>query len=200
MFVRWIGSVGLLLLVLGSTPVIAQSTAGAFFHEAARHYIGNDESAAREAVERGLEMAPSDPRLLALRKKLEEDVSSSGGSSRQQGDQGSSSSQSPSGSENQGQASDRPQQDPNGRASDAEQTTEASTQRGQSMPSSPGSGDRNTQGTSEEGSMGPRRDRDTGLSLGQAERLLRALEAQEKTLLREIQTRTGEEHTVEKDW
>lgn len=187
----------LLVLVLGPVPAAAQSTADAFFHEAAQHYIDENVSEARRAVEQGLALAPSDPRLLALRQKLEEETSSGGGSSRQQGADGPSESESSTAPGAQGQPSDRPRQN-EGEARSDQQAPEPSAQQDPSTSPSR-SGEAPQQSSQQSQDRGPRNS-EGPLSWGQAQRLLQALEAQEKTLLREVQTRSMEEQTVEKDW
>lgn len=43
----------------------------AYFHRAAQHYLAGDEEAARDATEAGLDVAPTHPKLQALREQLE---------------------------------------------------------------------------------------------------------------------------------
>ncbi len=194
MRLRWIGAVGGLLLVLGGTPALGQSSADAFFHDAAQRYVAGDTEAARRAVERGLEIAPSDPRLQALRRKLEQqDDRGGGGQSSQQG-QSSQSQRNPSeGDDGQQEQSDASGEESQSEANDA--SSESSPPRG-ADPASAGSGAQGRQGD-------PRSDdrRSTRrLSRVQAARLLQALENQEQKLLREVQGQSQEPERVEKDW
>lgn len=196
-FLRWIGFIGGLLLVLGGTPVAAQSSADAFFHDAAQHYVAGDQEAARQAVERGLKVAPSDPRLLALRKKLRQQDQRGGG-----GDQSSQ------------QGSQNRQQDQRSRGENAqEEQSEDSGQESRSQanaPSDPQSSQRkgpqstqtgqNAQGRGSQETPDSDRRRTNALSRAQAARILQALENQERKLLREVQARSQKSTTVEKDW
>jgi len=190
----------LLLCALGSRPAVAQKTAEAYFHEAAQHYIAEDVSAARGAVESGLERAPSDPRLLALQKKLQETrrrrtkKTAENGRQQQSGEQNGSNGEgdrsSPSGqrsrSEPGGQdpSSDGPRQQGQRHPSDEGDPSDASEQRSRATDPANASGVRSP-GT---------------LSRAQAEHLLRALEVQEQRLLRSLQIQDTKRPPVEKDW
>ncbi len=201
MHVRWIGCVAVLLLAgLGGAPR-AQSTADAYFHEAARQYVADDVQAARQAVERGLEVAPSDPRLVALREKLNQgsrpddrrggrdSTSSSGEQGKQQNDNSSGEDTSQDGTEAAGErgksARTEDQEDP-------PSTTAGPRSSAQRPANRAGRAD-----TMRQGRGG--RPVDT-LSRAQAERLLRALEGQERRLLRQLRTRSSKSRSVEKDW
>lgn len=185
--------------MLGAAPVAAQSSAEAFFHEAAQQYVDGNVSAARQTVEQGLDVAPSDPRLLALQEKLQQDDGSGGGRSSQQGRQNSQQSDpSEGGEETRGDQSNASEQ---GSPSRAEGGT-PSDRSDQPPGPAPSSSAQST------GEAADQRGRQTGrghgranaLSRAQAVRLLRALEDQEEKLLREVRVRAGKETTVEKDW
>jgi hypothetical protein len=187
--------VGILLLAVGLLPARAQSTADAYFHEAAQQYVADDVAAARRTVERGLEVAPSDPRLLALRKKLRQggrpqgrrDSSSTG---QKDGSQNSSSSRSSS------KGGETPSTEQSGAARSGRQDAPPSDESGASSAQRPS--DRPARAdTTRRGRGG--RPVDT-LSRAQAERLLQALEGQERQLLRQLRTRSSPRQTVEKDW
>jgi hypothetical protein len=212
-----LGGVVVGLLLAG--PVAAQSTADSYFHEAAQAYVDGDEAAARRAVTRGLEVAPSDPRLMALRDKLREGGRPDGrrdssatesGSRTQQGantdtDEASEGGEDPSASDTEGPTQSGPQAQ--ARGSEPGPGARSGTQRSDA-PSDPSDGQRQGGGSAQRPSDAPpdpmRRGRggqpvDT-LSRAQAERLLRALEGQERRLLRQLRPRTTQRRRVEKDW
>lgn len=209
---RWIGCVAVLLLV-GTAPASAQSSADAYFHEAARQYVADDVPAARRAVEQGLAIAPSDPRLLALQKKLQQ-------GNRPDGRKDSSSTGSQSGgqqNEDQSSQSSKGGQTPSSEQSGAAQTGEqaSSSRQGGSRSADPSSSERQQNANAQSSSGGQPADRPasadtlrrgqgghagTPLSEAQAERLLRALEGQERQLLRQLRLRSSSRQKVEKDW
>ena len=199
MRVCWIGIVVGGLLAGGPSLVAAQSSADAYFHEAAQSYVAGDRAAARRAVEQGLAMAPSDPRLKALLQKLRQsgrsqgrqDSSSANGSNRSQQNEDASSNGSSDRSENPSQSEQSPTQQP-GPRSDS-QSAAGGTQ-SSSQTSSDGQQQSGSQRRPGEGQPV-----DT-LSRAQAERLLQALEGQERQLLRRIQVRSPTPRRVEKDW
>lgn len=198
MIVRLLTGVGALLLFLGGAA-FAQSPADVHFHEAAQHYIADDLSAARQAVKRGLEAAPSDPRLQSLQKKLKQAANTRRGTSSQNqetsGSQGEQSGRSGSSGSSERGATQRDAPT----AGSSEQSRTSSRRPEPSSPSersSEAAGDRNTDGQN----TGPGSEGTSALSRAQAERLLQALEGQEKRLLRELQARSSEKQKVEKDW
>lgn len=198
MLIRLIAGVGALLIVFGGTSTSAQSPADAYFHEAAQHYIADDVSTARQVVERGLEVVPSDPRLLSLRKKLEEAGRSEGGdSSQEQSRSGQQGARSDNGGTD--AQSGETSQEGGSRSGTSGQPGDPSRQQEESSPSvlSDGEGSEREAG-GQRGGANP--GGTTSLSRTQAERLLQALEGQEKKLLREVQARSSESRTVEKDW
>lgn len=210
----WIGCVAVLLLA-GPSPAQAQSTADAYFHEAARQYVADNVQAARRAVERGLELAPSDPRLLALQKKLQQgkrpdgrrDNSSDGSQSGSQQNENSSSPQSSKGGQ-------EPSSEQSGAARTGEQDADPSRSGGDrsrapdarrddppetNAQSSSGGRPANQSGRADTIRRGQNGQGAAPLSRAQAERLLRALEGQERQLLRQLRPRSSRE-PVEKDW
>lgn len=198
MTARLMAGVGVLLLVLGG-PAFAQSPADVHFHDAAQHYIADDLSAAQEEVERGLEVAPSDSRLLSLQEKLDQARRSEGGDSTEE--QGGSSSQDSSSGEgaSQDQRGENTEQPGDPGAEESEESEDPSRPPdtpSSSMRSDGGEVDRDAEGQpggSPPGGQG-------ALTRAQAERLLQALEGQEKQLLREVQNRASESQSAEKDW
>lgn len=195
----WIVAVGGLLLVgLGGTPALGQSSAEAFFHEAAQRYVAGDTEAARRVVERGLERHPSDPRLRALRRTLERQREQRGGGrSSQQGQEGQNQRDPSEGTEGQREQSEESRQEglPQSDAT-ADQESSPGQRSGSSSGGSAGNG---AQGARSSDQMNERRP-PRSLSRAQAARLLRALENQEQKLLREVQGQTDEPQSVEKDW
>lgn len=210
---RLVGAVGV-LLGLGVCSAGAQSSVDSYFHEAAQQYVDGNQAAARRAVAEGLRTAPSDPRLLALRKKLEEsdrpkDRQQQSSSSAQQSQQNSNQS-SDTASKDKGKASQSSDQgaSQSGQADRSDESAMAGQQSGSNEASRREAGRpdslANSSSLSESTPEPERRGqggspRDT-LSRAQAERLLQALEGQERRLLRELQTRSATQESVEKDW
>jgi hypothetical protein len=203
--------VGLLL----APPAAAQSTADAYFHEAAQAYVDGDEATARRAVTQGLEVAPDDPRLIALREKLREggrpdgqQDSSSTSSDRRSGQQGNESSDETSGGGENPSPSDTEGPTQSGPKASSEGTEPGSRPGSDAQRSDPSDGQRQGAGSARRPSDArptpTRRGRggrpvDT-LSRAQAERFLRALEGQERRLLRQLRPRSTKQKRVEKDW
>ncbi len=193
------GGVLLLLCALEAPVAGGQSTADAYFHRGAQAYVAGNTAAARRAVEQGLEVAPSDPRLAALREKLRQDGRSEGGQD---------SSSSSSGTESQQDANSSSDEASSGEDDRSESETEEQAQPGaedRSAGTSQASGQQSQRPAeasvrADTGGRGGRgRPVDT-LSRAQAERLLQALEGQERQLLRRHRTQDAEPRRVEKDW
>ena len=193
-----IGAVLGLLVGLAGTPALGQSSADALFHDAAQRYVAGNTEAARRAVEKGLEMAPSDPRLRALRKKLQQQEKRRGGGRQSQQGQQSQSQRDPSrGNEGPQEQSDAAEQASRSQSDDPSRS-ESSRPEGAdpSSAESPGEKAQGQQGGRQAGARRSAR----SLSQAQAARLLQALENQEQRLLREVQGESGEPNRVEKDW
>lgn len=185
----WIGSVAVALIGSVVYTAEAQSPADSSFHEAAQQYVEGNTRAAQRAVEQGLETAPSDPRLRALRKKLQQARRTEGA-----GEQDSSSRNTgPDGQQDENTSSEEGGRPSGGQNSSGTNTAESSARSSSQQPGD-AQGRVDTLGWGGQG-----RPVDT-LSHEQAERLLRALEGQERQLLRRLQTRASERRTVEKDW
>jgi len=195
MLVRWIGMVGGVVLVLGGTPVAAQSPADAYFHEAAQQYVAGNEAAARQSVEQGLEVAPSDPRLQALLDKLnrESDDRGGGGGAQQspQSREQDETSEGEEGAEERGASEERGDE-----GSDEAGSEPSSSQQSEGGGQAGGNARRAGNQPSPERASEPR----NALTRAQAARLLRALQNQETNLLREVRARASETESVEKDW
>lgn len=183
--------------MLGPLPVQAQSSADAFFHDAAQRYVAGDREGALRIVERGLDAAPSDARLQALREKLEQQRKKrqGGGQSSQKGAQSTSQEQRSRGQQSQQQQS--------GEAGN-ESRTQGEKASGRTPPQSGASTARSESSNRQEMEAGAEGDSwgAEALSHAQAARLLRALERQEMKLLREVRARdqASESATVTKDW
>jgi len=211
-----IGCVAALLLAV-PVPGQAQSAADTYFHEAARQYVTDNVPAARRAVEQGLQVAPSDPRLLALQKKLREgsrpdrpdpEDNASGSQSGGQQNKNASSNQSSNGgdtpsSKQSGAARTGSQESARSRPGgprpsdrsrrDSEREAEAPSASGGRPADRPARADTVRRGRGGHGRAAP-------LSRAQAERLLRALEGQERQLLRQLRRRSSSQQPTGKDW
>lgn len=183
----------------GVDAAVAQSTADAYFHEAARAYIANEVEAARRAVRAGLDVAPSDARLRALRNKLQKD--------RRPQRHRDSTSEENGQRENGSNDGDGTDGDGEGESRSGEESDETRPRPTASDSTSPEAGGGGQPGLSprspqEQPPMAAGRGGrpvDT-LSRKQAERLLQALGGQERRLLRQLQRRSSTRETVEKDW
>jgi hypothetical protein len=188
--------------LLCARPSVAQSRTP-YFHEAAQQYLDARFEQALATVNRGLRAAPGNPRLEALREKIQQERR------RQQSSSGSG------GAPQQSQRGGQPPQNAGQQDGDSrEQSTpepgdrsdQSSTEQGRpeessgagsasaneaSEPSDPGQ----ASGTARQGQeQGP------GLSRAQAARILRALEMQEKQLLRQVQKRQRLPQRIVKEW
>ena len=191
----WVGILGGMLLVAGSTPAVGQSSADAFFHDAAQQYVAGNVAGARQTVTQGLAAFPSDSRLQALQKKLEQTEERSGGGQPSQ--QGTQSQQ--QGEQSQGAGTDRSERSEGETESRADASSDQQSSRRPDNGSSPvAPGEENAQAPrqSPSGEGGGT----NALSQAQAARLLQALENQEMKLLREVRGRVEEGESVEKDW
>jgi len=214
---------GVLLLLLAGPPAAAQSTADSYFHEGAQAYVAGDRAAARRAVTQGLEVAPDDPRLIALRNKLRDGTrpdgsqdSSSTSAVRRSGQMGNESSdeaseggEEPSESETDGPRQPGAPDESAGLSAQSGQQSGSAGSEGAAGTSDPRPEQRDRGARGARPDDAPRATRpppgrggrpvDT-LSRTQAERLLRALEGQERRLLQQLRLRSMERRSVEKDW
>lgn len=197
-----IGWVLVLLLAGGNVAVQAQSGADAYFHEAAQQYVNDEVRAARRTVEQGLKVAPSDPRLLALRKKLRQGKRPEEQGGRQDSSAAGSNSNSQQGNnsptDESSQGGQEPSEEEEGGAQQPGSPESPSSEQTGPPSDAPPATDAARGGERDAGSDGRPVDR---LSRAQAERLLRALEGQERELLRRLPPESTERPpTVEKDW
>jgi len=199
--VCWIGCVTVLLGMGSPRAAPAQSPADAYFHEAAQQYVADEVQAARQTVKQGLEVAPSNPRLLALRKKLQQ----GGRPDNRQNQQDSSSAGSKKGTNENGNPSPEssskggtePSSKQGGAARSGPQEAPESNQTGAPSSRQRSGGRPDRTDAEQQGRKGQPVD---SLSRAQAKRLLQALEGQERRLLRQLRPRSTARRTVEKDW
>jgi hypothetical protein len=176
-----------LLLLLGlllAAPAAGQS-AEAWYHDAAARYIAGDDAGAEAAAERGLRQEPEHPRLLALLEAIRQrppQASGSTGPSGPDSDTPQPGGDEPEGGEDPGEGSggDAPPEEPEPDEGQGEGSDEGDPR--------PGSAGAPTEAPSE------------GLSRAEAERLLRAIEADEAELLRRVQRRPERPRTTDRNW
>ncbi|MFB6247204.1 MAG: hypothetical protein ABEL97_01385 [Salinibacter sp.] len=205
-------AVACLLLV---APAAAQSTADSYFHEAAQAYVDGDEATARRVVAQGLEAAPSDPRLIALRKKLRKGGRPDGGRDSSSTSSGQRSSKNANASANKASGGGKnpspsntqgpTQSGSQTRSRGAESGTGPRSDTQRRGPSGTRTGEGGSARRPSEAQPRPTRRGKGGrpvdtLSRAQAERLLRALEGQERRLLRQLRPRSTQQRRVKRDW
>ena len=197
---------GLLLACVLAMPVQAQPNGTRdvtpYFHEAAQQYVASNLQQALATVNEGLRIAPDDRQLQALRDAIQQERQRSGGGSGGQ-------QESPEGGQNAPNANTQGNNESRGQDGAPEQDNRSA---GQPNSSSQGQGaqDGNASNNSEprasEGGSGSRsgqngdETRESGLSQAQAARILRALETQEKQLLRQVLKRDRRPQRILKEW
>lgn len=190
-----------------------------YFHEAAQHYVARQKQQALQAVESGLRVAPNHPKLLALKNKLENQPSATPDQSQGESDEQGSQPQNDGSSQQDGQPqpgnedasqTDSPSPGPDGESGQqgplgqqgppGQPESDPDNARGpDAQPRDDGDRPSDRQNAGEgRGDLSDRRGE--RLSREQAERILQALEGQEKQLLREVQERDARPRRVEKDW
>lgn len=191
-----------------------------YFHEAAQFYVAKQKRQALRVIRDGLEAAPNHPKLLALKNKLENQP----GARPNQNEEGESETEGQqqddaepqegeSGQENENESPQQQGEQPSpGSAGESgqqgpprppEQSDKSGEQEGDGQQQQPGEdGEESPDGQSggNESSGTPSGESTERLSREQAERILQALEGQEKQLLREVQKREARPRRVEKDW
>ena len=196
-----------------------------YFHEAAQFYVAKQKRQALRVISDGLDVAPNHPKLLALKNKLENQPGArpdqNPGESDTEGPESQEDAEPQEGENGQEEEGDAPQQgnrQPSpGRAGESgqqgpprppEQNDNSGEQEGdgqegdgqQQRPGEDGEQSRDGQSGGNESSGTPSGESTERLSREQAERILQALEGQEKQLLREVQKREARPRRVEKDW
>jgi len=195
-----------LLIGVCAGPVQAQPSpapaATPYFHEAAQQYVAADLQSALATVNEGLRVAPDDARLQALRDAIEQQRqrSSQGGGGQEnapQSGQNTSNGGEQSGSESQSQRGDAEQQDRSGeQANDPSQGQGAQGGDAADAPPSASADGSSGQAAEQGGNLQQR----PSLSQAQAARILRALESQEKQLLRQVLKRERKPQRILKEW
>lgn len=204
--VLWGIGIGLAIIVCSGAAARGQSGAASHFHEAAQQYVAGNRAAAQRAVEQGLEVAPSDPRLNALREKLKQQGEQPSGQQDSSATSSDNRSQQNSESSSSETAEEGDDSSPSSGNQGSGQSGAQSGNQNQSTASSSQSEQQSGSFTPTDSSAQPNQRRQGGgaprdtLSREQAERLLRALEGQERKLLRELRTRSANPRSVEKDW
>jgi hypothetical protein len=191
-----------------------------YFHEAAQFYVAKQKRQALRVISDGLDVAPNHPKLLALKNKLENQPGArpdqNPGESDTEGPESQEDAEPQEGENGQEEEGDAPQQgnrQPSpGRAGESgqqgpprppEQNDNSGEQEGdgqQQRPGEDGEQSPNGQSGGNESLGTPSGESTERLSREQAERILQALEGQEKQLLREVQKREARPRRVEKDW
>lgn len=193
--------------LLCTRPSVAQSSVAQsrtpYFHEAAQQYLDARFDQALATVNQGLRAAPGNPRLEALREKIQQErrrqqSSSGSGGAQQQSQQGGQPPQ------NAGQQGGNQREQSTSEPGD--RSDQASTEQGRSEESS-GEGSASADDALEPSETGQAsgaarqgQEQGPGLSRAQAARILRALEMQEKQLLRQVQKRQRLPQRIVKEW
>ncbi len=185
-------------------PVLAQPNAAQeatpYFHGAAQQYVAADLQRALATVNEGLRVAPGDARLQALRNAIEQQRRRSGQGGGQedapQSGQNTSNGGDQSGRESQNQRGNAEQQDRSGeQPNDPSQGSGAQGRDG--ADSSPSEASDGSSGRAVKPGGDPQQ---PSLSQAQAARILRALESQEKQLLRQVLKRERKPQRILKEW
>jgi hypothetical protein len=200
------GWIAALLIGVCAGPLQAQPTvtpeATPYFHEAAQQYVASDLQQALATVNDGLRVAPDDARLQALREAIRQQRqrSGQGGGGQEnapQSGQNASSGENQSNSESRSPQGNAEQPDRSGEQPDDPSQGQGAQEGGAADAPSPrapdgGSGQATAQGGDQQ--QQPR------LSQAQAARILRALEGQEKQLLRQVLKRDRKPQRILKEW
>ena len=176
----------------------AQPAGSSYFHRGAHLFIDGSTTEAKGVVMEGLRAAPNDPKLLALKKKLEQQQKqqSQSGKSNQQKKQD----QNQQSKSNQGQQKGNNEQSSkskkSGQQQEQKQQKEQSSQEQQKQQRA---GKQKQQQSPQTARRAPYRN-PKKMSKQQALRILQALGNQEQKLLREIKEAESRPRHVEKDW
>lgn len=162
--------------------------AEAQYHVGARAYVDGDDARALQAVEAGLEAAPDDPKLQALRDLIQQDQEQEqddrdGGQQspdQQNADPGEDGEQ---GDPGEGEQEPEPPENEDGQEAERDQTQTA-------PPQNPQAGDQSPQA-----SRAPEE-----MTRAQAERILDAVGGEERLLLRELRRAPTQRRRSDKDW
>ena len=206
----------LAVLLLLAAPVAAQ-TAEDHYHDAARLYIAEDNAAAEAAALEGLALDPDDAKLRALLDKIRERNEQQ--SPQQQSGDGDPDEQQDADEQQQGYGSTPQDEGDTGPEQQSDEGTPDDQQPGgdqapnNQQPEEPAEPEGEREGAA--GAEGEQADgeaqpgggaaspydlKPSSMSRAEAERVLRALQADEVELLREVQRRRTRPRYVEKDW
>lgn len=172
-----------------------------YFHEAAQQYVAADLQQALATVNEGLRIAPDDARLQALREAIQQqrqqsgqggggqnDAPQSGQNTSHGGDQSGDNPQSQDGNTEQpNRSNEEPNAPSPSRSAGDGETVDPPPPNGPQSESGQAVGQGSAQGR-------------PGLSQAQAARILRALESQEKQLLRQVLKRDRKPQRILKEW
>ena len=200
--IRHVLLVGGLLLALSMQSILAQERpAEDYFHAAAQQYIGEEVQQAIQTAQAGLQAHPGDAKLQALLEKLQQKRERQTGSGNESGQQQQQDNASESNAAS-GQNEDQPSSPEQQQGSDAEdQQSPESPEQQEGASAQNQNAQQDQQEGSPDGAAGSGGTEITErLTRAQAERILRALENQEKQLLREVQQHGDPERQVKKDW
>lgn len=203
----------LALALLLSAPVAAQSVEDRY-HAAARLYVDGDNRTAEATAEEALRLDPDHRRLQALLEKIRErnpqDSGGSGAQSDPEAEQPQEGGEQPRRDDQAGGEQQQPEGDSaapdeqpgeEGDPSDADTEPPPETE----DPQQGREGDIGPEGdaegaTGQQGGDTPAPSAEGGMTPTQAEQLLRAIEADEQNLIREVQRRRTPRRSTEKDW
>ena len=172
----------------------AQPADSSYFHRGAHLFIDGSTTEAKSVVMEGLQVTPNDPKLLALRKKLEREQ-------KQQSQSGKNKQQQNKNKQSKGNQS---QQDGNNEQSS--ESEKSGQQQEQNQQKEPSPQDQQKQQAGEKQQQSPQTARKVPyrnpekMSEQQALRILQALGNQEQKLLRELKKAESRPRHVEKDW
>lgn len=197
----------LALIAALASPTQAQTsgpqTGASYFHEAAQQYLDANLQQALATVNDGLRIAPNDARLRALREKIRQQrqrqqSGSESGSAQQPSPQGGRSPQDASNRDGE-QRGQGQQPSPRTESSSNQQQGAQGQSEGQERQEDPSAEDAGERGSASVATRGGQ-EQGPELSQAQAARILRALEAQEKQLLRQVQKRRRIPQRIVKEW
>ena len=202
------------LLLLVAAPAGAQSAVD-YYHDAARLYIAEDSAQAERAAEAGLALAPDDRKLQALLEKIRErneqdqqqdgsgDQDEQNEADEQPQGEGEQQDQNDAGQPQPGDEGEQETQQPDGDPSPEQQPPEGPTdEQDGEREGNTGTEGEPSEGTPQGGggTASPYDVKPGAMSRAEAERILRAIQSDERELLRDVQRRRARPRYVEKDW
>lgn len=171
----------LLLAALALVQAPPPDRAADLYHAGAQAYIEGDNAAALEAVEAGLDVAPNDPKLQALRELLEQQQDPQDQNDGGQNDESEDSEAGDEGEQNEEQ--DQGEQPDDGQEAEQDETqTRSSEAQAGEAPEQPAGREAES------------------MTRAQAERILDAVGGEEELLLRELRRAPTQRSRSDKDW